>query len=128
VAPARTTARFYRTSAGAEIDLVLDIPGRGRWAIEIKRSLSARPKKGFHLACQDIEPDQRFLVYPGDGNHPAGADIEIIGLKELLTSWRRLGAHFLDEVGCRAKRNSPRLRRFFFTQWGCGLRARSRAA
>lgn len=59
------------------------IGSRGRWAIEIKRSLSARPKKGFHLACQDIEPDQRFLVYPGEGHHPGGADIEITGLKEL---------------------------------------------
>lgn len=37
-APLRTTASFYRTSAGAEIDLVLKLPGtHGVWAIEIKR-------------------------------------------------------------------------------------------
>ena len=41
--PPRTTAGFYRTAAGAEIDLVLDLPGRkGRWAVEIKRGLERR--------------------------------------------------------------------------------------
>ena len=33
VAPARTEASFYRSAGGAEIDLVLDIPKHGRWAI-----------------------------------------------------------------------------------------------
>ncbi|HET7587487.1 MAG TPA: DUF4143 domain-containing protein [Gammaproteobacteria bacterium] len=37
-APERTEARFYRTSAGAEVDLVLDLPAGKHWAIEIKRS------------------------------------------------------------------------------------------
>jgi uncharacterized protein len=47
-APSRTVASFYRTSAGAEIDLVLDLPAKaGRWTIEIKRGLIARPEKRF---------------------------------------------------------------------------------
>ena len=43
-APERTADSFYRTAAGAEIDLVLDLPGGGRWAIEIKRAMAARPE------------------------------------------------------------------------------------
>lgn len=82
-APPRTQASFYRTSAGAEIDLVLELPGRGRWAIEIKRSLTARPEKGFHLACQDIEPKRRFLVYAGEERYPVSAELEAIGLREM---------------------------------------------
>jgi len=39
-APERTVASFYRTAAGAEIDLLLEIPSHGLWAIEIKRSLA----------------------------------------------------------------------------------------
>lgn len=39
LAPERTQACFYRTSAGAEIDLVLDLAGGKHWAVEIKRSL-----------------------------------------------------------------------------------------
>jgi uncharacterized protein len=83
VSPARTAASFYRTAAGAEIDLVLDMPGRGRWAIEIKRGLAARPEKGFHLACEEVRPDRRFIVYPGEGSYPASAEVEVIGVREI---------------------------------------------
>jgi len=82
-APARTEASFYRSAGGAEIDLVLDIPKHGRWAIEIKRGLTARPEKGFHQACEDIKPDRRFLVYSGADRYPATADTEVVGIKEL---------------------------------------------
>lgn len=47
-APERTQASFYRTSAGAEIDLVLDLPQGQHWAIEIKRGLTPKTHKGFH--------------------------------------------------------------------------------
>ena len=36
--PPRTEAYFYRTSAGAEIDLILKFRTGESWAIEIKRS------------------------------------------------------------------------------------------
>jgi hypothetical protein len=55
-APRECEPAFYRTSAGAEIDMVLVPPGTAPWAIEIKRSLSPRPDRGFHLACDDIGP------------------------------------------------------------------------
>lgn len=83
-APDRTAASFYRTSAGAEIDLVLDLPKKARWAVEIKRSLAPRPEKGFYLACDDIKPARRFVVYPGEGRFPAGNDVDVIGLLELM--------------------------------------------
>jgi predicted AAA+ superfamily ATPase len=82
-APARTAASFYRSSAGAEIDLVLDVPARGRWAIEIKRGVAARPAKGFYLACDDIKPDRRFVVYAGETRYPVSKDVEAIGVREL---------------------------------------------
>jgi uncharacterized protein len=83
VAPARTEASFYRSAGGAEIDLVLDIPRHGRWAIEIKRGLTARPEKGFHQACEDVKPDRRFLVSSGSDRYPATADTDVVGIKEL---------------------------------------------
>jgi predicted AAA+ superfamily ATPase len=82
-APPRTAASFYRTAAGAEIDLVLDLPKRGRWAIEAKRGLSPRLEKGFHLACADLAPSRRFVVYSGQERYPLGAGIEAISLREL---------------------------------------------
>ncbi len=83
VAPQRTLATFYRTSAGAEIDLVLDLPAGERWAIEVKRGLTARLERGFHLACEDLQPARRFVVYAGDERFPVGAHVEAIGVREL---------------------------------------------
>ncbi|MFN0171600.1 MAG: ATP-binding protein [Bryobacteraceae bacterium] len=82
-APAQTVPLFYRTATGAEVDLLLETPRHGLWAIEIKRGLSARPEKGFFIACEDLKPAHSFLVNAGTERHMAGAGIEVIGLREL---------------------------------------------
>jgi predicted AAA+ superfamily ATPase len=83
VAPSGTEACFYRTSAGAEIDLVLSVPGGELWAVEIKRSSAPTVEKGFHFACADLNPNHRFVVYPGSEKFPLGNDIDAIGLPAL---------------------------------------------
>ena len=83
-APKRTQPSYYRTTGGAEIDLVLEIPGRpAPWAIEIKRGLAAKVEKGFHIACEDIKPERAFVVYAGDLRYPINATTEAIGLTQL---------------------------------------------
>jgi hypothetical protein len=83
-APERTLASFFRTAAGAEIDLVLELPdGRGRWVMEVKRGLSAKPRRGYHNAREDLDPDKSFVVYSGEERYPVTEDIEAIGLKEM---------------------------------------------
>jgi predicted AAA+ superfamily ATPase len=89
-APSRTIPSFYRTAAGAEIDLVLEIPGHGLWVLEIKRSLSAKPEKGFHLACEDLKPQHRFLVNSGNDRYPIGRGLDAIGLAEMAGLLARL--------------------------------------
>lgn len=84
LAPTGTNASFYRTAAGAEIDLVLDLPdGRGRWAIEIKRSSAPRIERGFHHARTDLAVDRAFVVYAGDERFPLSVDVEAVGVREL---------------------------------------------
>ncbi len=84
VAPEGTLASFYRTSAGAEIDLVLEFPGlTEKWAIEIKSGLAVRPGKGFHNAIEDIKPHRSFVVYAGSERYPVTEDTEAISLMEL---------------------------------------------
>ena len=83
VAPQGTEANFYRTSAGAEIDLVLTLPGGELWAIEIKRGSAPKLEKGFHFACADLNPKKRFVVYPGRERFPLDVRTEAIGLHEL---------------------------------------------
>lgn len=82
--PERTQASYYRTGGGAEIDLVLEIPGRpAPWAIEIKRGLSAKVEKGFHIACEDIKPEKAFVVYAGDVRYPMTMTTDAISLTAL---------------------------------------------
>ena len=84
VAPDRTLPSFYRTSAGAEIDLVLEFPGlTEKWAIEIKSGLSAKPTKGFYNAIEDIQPNKTFVVYAGDERYPISEGVEAISVSEM---------------------------------------------
>ena len=83
VAPERSDASFYRATGGAEIDLVLTLPGRKPWAIEIKRSLDPRPTKGFYSACKDVKPTARFVVYPGEERFAISREVEAISLADL---------------------------------------------
>lgn len=84
-APERVQGYFYRTAAGAEIDLVLEMPGGKLWAIEIKRGLAPKLDKGFHHAREDLQPERSFLVYSGEDRYPKGSGVEVIGLRELAS-------------------------------------------
>lgn len=83
VADDRAIPGFYRTAAGAEIDLVLDWSPGHTWAIEIKRSLSPRPERGFYSAIEDVEPSRSFVVYPGTERFRIAPNIEAISLPDL---------------------------------------------
>lgn len=82
-APPRTLSSYYRTSAGAEIDLILEFPSNETWAIEIKRSLSTKVSRGFYTAREDTQPDKTFVVYGGNERYPMSEDVDAIGLREL---------------------------------------------
>jgi predicted AAA+ superfamily ATPase len=74
---------FYRTGNGAEIDLVLSWPGGEEWAVEIKRSLSPTPERGFHSALADLKPQRALIVYPGAESYRLTPPVEAISLTEL---------------------------------------------
>ena len=58
-----------RRSPGAEIDLLLEI-GSERLAIEIKRTTSTKPSRGFHIASNDVEASSRWFLHGGDRSFP----------------------------------------------------------
>ena len=83
VLPYRTLPSFYRTAAGAEVDLVLEFPSQKKWAVEVKGGAAPSLSKGFYNALEDIEPERSFVVCPGADRYPVSKEIEVISLAEL---------------------------------------------
>lgn len=90
-APEGTQANFYRTAAGAEIDLLLTLPGGVLWAIEVKRSLAPTVERGFHQACADLKPERRIVIYPGSESYPLREGIEVTPLQVASTALDNAG-------------------------------------
>lgn len=85
------TARpyFYGSPGGAEIDLILEFRGGEKWAIEIKRSATPKLSKGFYVACEDLKPDRKFVVYSGKDTFPMGDGVMAISLFDLMKEVER---------------------------------------
>ena len=81
--PLGTQPYFYRTAAGAEIDLLLEKNGKPFVAIEIKASTTPKLSKGFHLSCDDLDVQHRFVVTPIDQAYPLRNEVEAIGPNHL---------------------------------------------
>lgn len=86
VTPSGVQAFYYRTAGGAEIDLILEFPGGKKWAIEIKRSSSPSLKKGFYIACDDIQPDKKMVVYAGNDQFAMADGVIAMPLANLMQS------------------------------------------
>ncbi len=84
VAPVGVQPFYYGTQGGAEIDLILEFSAKTKWAIEIKRSSSPTVSKGFHIACEDINPERRYVVYSGTDQFSLGNGINAISLSDLM--------------------------------------------
>jgi len=82
-APFQTVPLFYRTAIGVEVDLLLEMPGYGLWAIEIKRGSTARPEKGFFIGAKDVKATRRFVVNSGNERHTISDGVEVVGLAEM---------------------------------------------
>ena len=83
--PSTARPTFYRTSAGAEIDVVIEFNAKQRWALEVKRSLgSPAPSKGFYIGCADIKATRQIVLYPGDEKFKLDARTEVMPLRQFM--------------------------------------------
>jgi len=81
-------AFFYRTAAGAEVDLLLEQKDGSLWAIEVKRSGSGKLTKGFYHAIQDLKPARAMVVHAGENRYPLDDGVEAVGLGLLVEELR----------------------------------------
>lgn len=84
VTPPEAKPYFYRTSGGAEVDLILEFGVKQRWAIEIKRSSVPSISKGFYIACDDIKATRKYILYSGSDTFSMGNGVTAISLLNLM--------------------------------------------
>lgn len=83
-AAADATASYYRSAAGAEVDLVFEGPRRRRYVVEIKRSSAPALGKGFWNGCADLKAAEAIVAYPGEEVLPLGSGTMAMGLRDAL--------------------------------------------
>ncbi len=83
-APVGARPWFYRTNAGAEIDLVLELPPKERWAIEIKRSSAPSLSRGYYIGCDDVKATRRLVIHTGNESFPLGDGVEAVTISDAI--------------------------------------------
>jgi len=79
--PVGTKSSFYRTSGGAEVDLVLELPGKqAPWVFEVKHGTMGKLNKGFYYAVEDVAPEKSFVVHKGKDSFPIDQQTEALSL------------------------------------------------
>ncbi len=81
--PADATLGFYRTAAGAEIDLVVEHRGR-RVGVEVKFSAAPRPARGFWQAMDDLQLQRAFVVAPVTRRYLLEPRVDVVGVTDLV--------------------------------------------
>ena len=84
ILPNSVESYYYRTSGGAEIDLILRISSKELWAIEIKHGVAPKIRPSLHQASEDIKATRKFVVYGGYDEFPIGKDTTVISLPRLM--------------------------------------------
>jgi len=84
ILPHTVKSHYYRTAAGAEIDLLLRFSYKDIWAIEIKNGTIPKVTPGFHQACDDVRATQKIVIHGGDDDFPLAFDTKAMGLLSFM--------------------------------------------
>lgn len=82
--PLDTDLCFYRTSHGAEIDVILTSANQKRIGIEIKLSSSPKLSRGNYEAINDLQLDFLYVIIPTEDSYLLKENIKILGVREFL--------------------------------------------
>ena len=85
-APADAQISFYRTTAGAELDVVVET-GLQKVGFEIKFSEAPKMTKGFWQACEDVGVDRAYVVAPVREGWKMAGNVEVIPLTGVETTF-----------------------------------------
>ena len=74
---ASSQVSFYRTAAGAELDMVIET-GRKKIGVEIKFSTAPKVTKGFWQACEDVGVSHAYVVAPVREGWPLAPNVDVV--------------------------------------------------
>ena len=80
--PAGASMSFYRTAAGAELDVVVEL-GTRKLGFEVKFSSAPKVTKGFWQACEDVGVDAAYIVAPVQTGWPVQDKVEVISVTDI---------------------------------------------
>ena len=75
--PEGASVSFYRSAAGAELDVVVE-NGSQKTGFEIKFSSAPKDTKGFWQACEDVGVHKAYVVAPVQEGWTMANDVEVI--------------------------------------------------
>ena len=75
--PQGASVSFYRTVAGAELDVIVEAAGK-KIGYEIKFSSAPSVTKGFWQACEDVGVDKAYVVAPVQEGWAMASNVEVI--------------------------------------------------
>ena len=87
--PAGASMSFYRTAAGAELDVVVE-SGQHIIGFEIKFSVAPKVSKGFWQSLKDIQPHKTYIVAPVQQRWPFAEDVEVITVGDIASIFAAL--------------------------------------
>ena len=64
--------------------VVLELPPKGRWAIEIKRSSALTLARGYYIGCDDVKATRRLVVHTGDESFAMGDGAEAVMIADAV--------------------------------------------
>jgi predicted AAA+ superfamily ATPase len=76
---------YYRTSAGAEVDLLLLTPRLGKICIEIKYANAPKISRGFYNCIEDLNPERSYVITPDSESYQRTDGIRIVNIYDFLT-------------------------------------------
>ncbi len=80
---------FYRTSHGAEIDIIIECHGK-LIAVECKASISPGLTSGTYSAIIDVKPDATLVVSPVEKGWPLKPGIEVVNIASAIKTIEKL--------------------------------------
>ena len=77
---------FWRTHAGAELDLFWQWGGRN-WGVECKYQDAPRLTRSMKAALEDLELGGLWVVYPGRTSYRLAENVRVLPLRDIGAAW-----------------------------------------